>query len=234
MILACFAFSSWQSRPPLSRNWLMLPHDVLLAFLHVASLLLGFCSSLCCSRCWCFNIDLTSLVLYSFCAPAGHLQESRDPPGRKPRKKSQQSLPAQSLKKSRKGRKVSEKTLFVDFSGAFRPFRDFFETLGRKAQEGFFETLSRFSARRASRLLWMVSKDAPTASTKLPPIRCLTSALLHMSQKASYEQRRKLLAQIPANLVFQACISFLRCFRASGTPTREILVYPGMLPRLVP
>ena len=56
-------------------------------------------------------------------------------------------------KNSRKGRKVPEMTLFGDFWGTFRPFRDFFETLGRKAQEDFLETFSLFSARRASRLL---------------------------------------------------------------------------------
>ena len=50
-------------------------------------------------------------------------------------------------KRSTSPRKVSKK------SGTFRPFRDFFETLGRRAQEDFFETFSRFSARKASRLL---------------------------------------------------------------------------------
>ena len=37
-----------------------------------------------------------------------------------------------------------------------------------------------------------------------------------------------------ADLVFQACISFLRCFRTPGAPRRKILVHTGMLPCLVP
>ena len=37
-----------------------------------------------------------------------------------------------------------------------------------------------------------------------------------------------------ANIVFQACISSLRCFRTPGIPTRKILVKTGMLPCLVP
>ena len=46
--------------------------------------------------------------------------------------------------------------------------------------------------------------------------------------------RRDCNTKIYANLVFQVCISLLRCFRASGAPARKILVYPGMLPCLVP
>ena len=48
----------------------------------------------------------------------------------------------------------------------------------------------------------------------------------------TYERRRKLFTLIPANLVFQACISFYRCFETFGPPRREILVYTGMLPCL--
>ena len=40
-------------------------------------------------------------------------------------------------KKSRKGRKVPKKSPKSVLSGTFRPFWDFFETLGRKAQEDF-------------------------------------------------------------------------------------------------
>ena len=54
------------------------------------------------------------------------------------------------------------------------------------------------------------------------------------SGKSSDERRRKLITKIHANLVMRACISFLRCFRTSGTPTRKVLVYPGMQPCLVP
>ena len=39
--------------------------------------------------------------------------------------------------------------------------------------------------------------------------------------------------QIHANLVFQARISFLRCFRTLGAPIRKNLVHSGMLPCLV-
>ena len=48
-------------------------------------------------------------------------------------------------KKSRKGRKVPEKSPKSVMLGTFRPFRDFFETLCRKAREDLFETFSRFS-----------------------------------------------------------------------------------------
>ena len=41
-------------------------------------------------------------------------------------------------------------------------------------------------------------------------------------------------SKLHANLVFQAWISFLKCFRATGTPIKKILVYIGMLPCLVP
>ena len=37
-----------------------------------------------------------------------------------------------------------------------------------------------------------------------------------------------------ADLVFQACISFLTCFRTPVAPIRKILVHTGMLPCLVP
>ena len=50
----------------------------------------------------------------------------------------------------------------------------------------------------------------------------------------SYERRCIFVTKIPADLVFRACISFLRIFSASGTPAKKIRVYPGMLPCLVP
>ena len=50
----------------------------------------------------------------------------------------------------------------------------------------------------------------------------------------AYEWRRKLITEIHANLVFQAYISALRCFRTLGTPKRKILMCTGMLPYLVP
>ena len=48
----------------------------------------------------------------------------------------------------------------------------------------------------------------------------------------NYERRRKSITEIHADLFFQACISFLRCFRTPVAPTREILVHTGMLPCL--
>ena len=44
---------------------------------------------------------------------------------------------------------------------------------------------------------------------------------------------KKLITQIDADLVFQARISFLKCFRPPRTPIRKVLVYTGMLPCLV-
>ena len=49
----------------------------------------------------------------------------------------------------------------------------------------------------------------------------------------SYEQRPTFITNIHADLVFQACISFLRCCRTPGTPIRKTPVYPGMLPCVV-
>ena len=54
------------------------------------------------------------------------------------------------------------------------------------------------------------------------------------NSSSTYERRRKFVTQIHADLVFQTCISFLRCFRTPVAPIRTILVYPGMLPCLVP
>ena len=69
-------------------------------------------------------------------------------------KKSSWAFRPRVSKESRKGRKVPAKFPKSVISGTFRPFRDFFfETSSRKAQEDFFETFLRFSARRASRLL---------------------------------------------------------------------------------
>ena len=50
----------------------------------------------------------------------------------------------------------------------------------------------------------------------------------------SYERRRKFITKTHADLVFQAYILFLRCFRTLGAPIRKILVHTGMLPCLVP
>ena len=48
------------------------------------------------------------------------------------------------------------------------------------------------------------------------------------------EWQRKFVTQIHADLVFQACITLLRCFRTPVAPIRKILVHIGMLPCLVP
>ena len=81
------------------------------------------------------------------CVPAAHLQESRGPPGRKPRKSLKKvflGLPAKSLKKvpkrSKSPQKVSKKCHFGDFS----TFSGLFETLGRKAQEDFLRPFRGF------------------------------------------------------------------------------------------
>ena len=51
--------------------------------------------------------------------------------------------------------------------------------------------------------------------------------------QSRYEWRQTFVTQIHADLVFQACISFLRYFRMPVAPTRKMLVYTGMLPCLV-
>ena len=50
----------------------------------------------------------------------------------------------------------------------------------------------------------------------------------------TYERRRQCITQIHANLIFQACISLLRCFRTSGTPAIKpkckLACYPVLSP----
>ena len=82
----------------------------------------------------------------------GSLEALRAENRKKVSKKSSRAFRPGVSKKSRKGRKVSEKCSKSVILGTFRPFRDFFETPGRKAREDFLETFLRFSARRASRL----------------------------------------------------------------------------------
>ena len=50
----------------------------------------------------------------------------------------------------------------------------------------------------------------------------------------AYERRRQFITKNHAGLVFQACISFFKYFRTSGTPTMKIIGHVGMLPCLVP
>ena len=50
----------------------------------------------------------------------------------------------------------------------------------------------------------------------------------------TYERRRKFVTQIHADLVFQVCISFLRCLGTPVAPIRKILVHTGMPACLVP
>ena len=89
-----------------------------------------------------------------FCRPSTGLSR---PSGPKTAKKSQKNLPGPSSPESQKSPakvgKVPEKSPKSVISGTCLPFRDFLETPGRKAQEDFFVTFSRFSARTASRLL---------------------------------------------------------------------------------
>ena len=68
----------------------------------------------------------------------------------------------------------------------------------------------------------------------LMEVRELHKRILARNPCATDERRRKFVTQMHADLVFQACISFLRCFRTPVAPTSEILVYTGMLPWLVP
>ena len=44
-----------------------------------------------------------------------------------------------------------------------------------------------------------------------------------------YERRRKFITKFHADLVCRACIFFLMCFSASGSPVRKILIDIGML-----
>ena len=55
-----------------------------------------------------------------------------------------------------------------------------------------------------------------------------------ISGQETPERRQKFITKIHANLVFHACISFLRSFRTPRTPIRKILVYTGVLPCLGP
>ena len=59
------------------------------------------------------------------------------------------------------------------------------------------------------------------------PVSCI-----HFQTFSTCGRRRICITKIHANLVFRMCISFLKCFRTSGTPTTKILVHPGMPPCL--
>ena len=50
----------------------------------------------------------------------------------------------------------------------------------------------------------------------------------------THERRRNLLPKFMPISFFQACISFLRCYKRPGASIRQILVHTGMLPCLVP
>ena len=52
--------------------------------------------------------------------------------------------------------------------------------------------------------------------------KCLV--FIVVAPSPTYERQRKFISNVHADLIFQACISFLKWFRASGTPTRKILV----------
>ena len=55
-----------------------------------------------------------------------------------------------------------------------------------------------------------------------PPIRYPPPPPLKSPRLLSHERRRrKFITKIHAHLVFQVCISFLRCLRTSGTPIRK-------------
>ena len=67
-----------------------------------------------------------------------------------------------------------------------------------------------------------------------PKLTCHENVSTLNSLTHTHERRRKLITRIHADLVLRACISLLRCSRASGTPKMKVLVYTGMLPCLVP
>ena len=81
---------------------------------------------------------------------------------------------------------------------------------------------------------WKTLGPSPSAVS----LHLVSTEILHTGLCAYtiplYERRRKFVTYIHANLVFQACISFLRCFRTPGAPIRKILVHTGMLPCLIP
>ena len=85
------------------------------------------------------------------CVPAGHLRQFaclRAENCEKVSEKSSRAFRPGVSKKSRKGRKLPEKSPKSVILGSFQPFRDFFETPGRKGREDFLETFWRLSARR--------------------------------------------------------------------------------------
>ena len=82
------------------------------------------------------------------CVPAGHLQESRGPPGRKPRKSLKKvflGLPAQSLKKVPKRSKKSPKSLQkVSFRGLFDLFGTFLRLWAGRPRKTFLRLFRDF------------------------------------------------------------------------------------------
>ena len=87
------------------------------------------------------------------CDPSRHLQESPGPPGPKSQKSLKKGLLGGLQKSPKKYPKKSKNTDFRTFLGIFSPFRVFFGTFLQTPQKTFFETFSRFRARRARRLL---------------------------------------------------------------------------------
>ena len=87
------------------------------------------------------------------------------------------------------------------------------------------------------KVLNLTSQDSETnivAEIILALFSFLRLIPLTLARNKTCERRHELFTQIPANLVFQACISFYRCFETFGPPIRKILVYTGMLPCLAP
>ena len=64
------------------------------------------------------------------------------------------------------------------------------------------------------------------------PSTGLTSAQIRArpAPLKTHERRQRCITKIHANLVIQACIWFLRCFRTPGAPISKILAYTDMLP----
>ena len=124
---------------------------------------------------------------------------------------------------------------FFFFEGKFRrkfggTFRDIFDPMKIKTQtfRGQFRSIFRGKFRsskkifRANFVLQTCHPDVLVVLQQSAGCRiCVTGPLLTLPCGETYERRREFTTKPHANLVLQACISFLRCFRAPGAPIRK-------------
>ena len=77
---------------------------------------------------------------------------------------------------------------------------------------------------------WILAFARPkwTKMVHFGPFRSANRTLAIPEFAQGYERWRIFVTKIDADLAFQACISFLRCFRTHGTPISKILVHIGM------